>query len=137
MNTTGCRKRRHYSPKVRRITNKIQRHTPKRQLRKGRPIRSRGQSKRDNIHRRIKNGKSRGSKRGSAKGPEGNTHKHSKTKLGLHNISSGTIRDKYGNEMDTKPKREHLRLRDKYVFQLHCHFMLLDISDGCVVCSPL
>ena len=35
-----------------------------------------------------------------------------KTKVGLHNISSRTIRDKYDHEMDTKQK-EHLRLRDK------------------------
>jgi hypothetical protein len=32
---------------------KKKRYPPKRQLRKGRPIRSRGNSKRDNIHRRI------------------------------------------------------------------------------------
>ena len=58
--------------------NKKQRYPPKRQLCKGRPIRSREQSKRDNIHRRIKNIKSRGSKCGSAKRLQGNTHKHSK-----------------------------------------------------------
>jgi hypothetical protein len=48
-------------------TPRKNRHPLQRQLRKGRSVRCRGQSKLDNIHRWVKNCKSRGSKCGSAK----------------------------------------------------------------------